>query len=185
MSSVDDLLNSIETDATPQELGPVAHYLGGLVVRGDDATLERFYDRMRQMLRRGAYRDTLHGFLHGQVQLLEGYFASREPIRRLELLAKEVESNPFWLAIMRALDGSEPIDLESLHARIVEAASPGAAPFKSELMIAIQDLAMTGREIVERFPSDGGVTLCALTRLGRALLFKITQHDPAAAAKKA
>lgn len=176
MSDIDDLLKSIHLDATPQELAPVAHLLGNLVVRGDDATLARFYDQMRRTLR-VAYRETLHGFLYGQVQLLESYFASRETILQLERLAEEVKRNPLWLEILRALDGHDWVEVESLRARVTEA-FPEDTQSKEVFGFTLEDLAL--REVIERFPGEHDVPVCALKRRGSKLLLIITPQDAAA-----
>lgn len=169
------LSGALNNHVTADDLRPVAHFLGECVVRCDTHTLARFHDTARQLRRISVPDSWVRGFADNITGLLDGYFATLEPIERMENLMREVGGHPLWRAILRVLDmdkdgrWSEGAVCEAIRIHESEVVS-------SELAIAVALQDMQTRELVEYFPSflNQNERVYSLGRLGCELHVKLT-----------
>jgi hypothetical protein len=116
--------------------------------------------------------------------MLDGYFATREPIERLEHLEHEVSQTPEWRALLNVLAKAQddvplPTICEQLHATTTNKAPDTSAeenPVPSLLLyqeLVIQELnELQVRELLEYTTDQAGVRAYHLTRLGHDLCAK-------------
>jgi len=175
MPSIDFVLDRLSVTSTRDQLRAVAYALGEWLVARDEPALSATYDRLRE-LRRSAPPDSVtYPSFDALTNLLEGYFASAERVRRIERLLREVEQEPVWRAIMECI-AREPARQDALCERVGRA--------KSTVSVACEDLRQ--RELIELVPSSNRrENVHGLTRLGAQVLasYQSAQQRIAATAR--
>jgi hypothetical protein len=169
MPTIETLLDALTVRATPDDLRPIAHFLGECVVRRQTETLARFHARARQ-LRRVAEPGSWHrGFADSLTAYLDGFFAELEPTIQREKLAREVAEQALWRAILHTLRDGRSLNQGAIREWIAMHTA-GVATSKSAISIALEDLRV--RELVEYVPgaTDRRERIHSLTMRGRELL---------------
>jgi DNA-binding MarR family transcriptional regulator len=172
MPAIDFVLKRLSLTSTREELRTVAYALGEWLVARDESALSASYDRLRE-LRGAAPADSASRVSFDVLtNLLEGYFASAESVRRVERMQREVEAEPIWRAVMQCL-ASEPANQDLLCQRVGRA--------KSTVSVVCEDLRQ--RELIELVPNASRrENVHALTRLGKQVLARLPAEAPSAAA---
>lgn len=168
MPRINFVLERLSATSTRDQLRSVAYALGEWLVARDEPALSATYDRLRE-LRREVLPDSAEcATFDALTHMLEGYFASAERVRRVERLAREVEQEPVWRAMMECLVG-EPARQDVLCERTGRA--------KSTVSVACEDLRQ--RELIELVPSSSRrENVHALTPLGAHVLAHCQAAQP-------
>lgn len=168
MPAIEFVLKRLSLTSTRDELRTVAYALGEWLVARDEPALSASYDRLRELRGAAAPDSATRASFDALTNLLEGYFASAQSVRRIERLLREVEAEPVWRAIMRCLV-SEPAHQERLRERV--------GRVKSTVSVACEDLRQ--RELIELVPNASRrENVHALTRLGRQVLARLPAESP-------
>lgn len=163
------LLEALTVRATPDELRPIAHFLGECVARRQIPTLAQFHARARQLRRLSEPGSWHRGFADGLTAYVDGYLAELEPAVQREKLAREIASHALWREILYTLRDDRALNQVAIGERVA-ARAPGVASSKSAISIALEDLRV--RELVEYEPGkvDRRERIHSLTLRGRELL---------------
>lgn len=174
---VDIVVGGLKKNPTASEFRLFASVLGGYFARDDKRTLSKLSDYVHGV--RHNYRPVpesqIYCLADGLSALLDGYFATLEPIERMENLVREVGEHPLWRAILRVLDmdksGRWSHEALSEAIRIHE---PEVTSLESAIVDALPDMQV--RKLVESFPSflNQNERVYSLGRLGCELHAKIT-----------
>jgi hypothetical protein len=166
---VETLLDALTLRSSPDELRPIAHFLGECVARRQVSTLARFHARARQLRRLSEPGSWHRGFADSLTAYLDGYFAEFEPTLQREKLVREVASHALWREILYTLRDDRALNQVAI-GELIEARAPGVACSKSAISIALEDL--RARELVEYVPgkTDRRERIHSLTMRGRELL---------------
>jgi hypothetical protein len=167
--STEAMLDAFTARTPPDELRPIAYFLGECVARRQRPTLARFHARARQ-LRRASEPGSWHrGFADSLTAYLDGYFAEVEPAMQREQLAREVADHALWREILYALRDDRALNQVAIGEQVGAHAS-GVASSKSAISVALEDLRV--RELVEYVPgeADRRERIHSLTMRGRELL---------------
>lgn len=139
----------------------VLYAIGEWLAVGDRESLGRVYDRIRELAREGAIGLATEAALRGARTVLDGYFATRESIERVDRLVRDVAAQPLWQQMLNLLAASPVASLD--------AAAAHAKHHWDDLRLY---------ELVEVVPV--GVEFgYGITRLGRRVLEAVMRADQA------
>ncbi len=163
MPRIEFVLKRLSLTSTREDLRTVAYALGEWLVARDEPPLSASYDRLRELRGKAAAESAARASFDALTNLLEGYFASAESVRRIERLLHEVGREAVWRGVMQAL-ANGPVNQEQL------CTSLGRA--KSTVSVACEDLRQ--RELIELVPNESRrENVHALTSLGTQVLARV------------
>lgn len=142
----------------------VLYAIGEWLATGDRESLSRTYDRIRELAREGAPFNEQHVALRGARAVLEGYFATRDGIERVERLTREVAATAEWKTMLRCV--ASPVD-STWSTEIANRFSP--KPEWDEL---------AQRELIALVPMAEGYGY-SITPLGRRVIKAVMRADQA------
>lgn len=169
MPQIDYILsNCLDHPRRPIDARQVCYAIGEWLAVDDRASLSRVYDRLRELGGRdmGPFVET-GAALRGARLLLDGYFATRESIERVERLVREIAATAEWKTMLRCV--ASPVD-STWSTEIANRFSP--KPEWDEL---------TQRELIALVPMAEGYGY-SITPLGRRVLEAVMRADQATAA---
>lgn len=98
----------------------VLYAIGNWLAEGDRESLGRAYDRIRELAREGAPIGLeTEAALRGARTVLDGYFATRQSIERVERLVRDVAATRLWKQMLTLLAASPvaSLDANAAHAK--------------------------------------------------------------------
>ena len=169
------LVDGLKKNPTVSEFLLFTHILAQHIALGDTKIVSRMLDYAHSVRRNNANNPESRIRVLADVVagMLESYFATLEPIQRLERLSVEVRANTLWLQILDALDCSGEWRQADIIDQVTDPVFRQGA--KQQLYLALEDLRV--RELVDCLYSDPDPEkmVYSLSRLGDEVRTKLAK----------
>lgn len=169
------VIDGLKKNPTVSEFLLFTHILAKHMALGDNNIVSRMLDYAHSVRRNNADNPESRIRVLADViaGMLESYFATLEPIQRLERLSVVVGANTLWLQILNALDRSGEWRQADIIGQVTELVSKEGA--KQRLYLALEDLRV--RELVDCLYSDPDPEkmVYSLSRLGDEVRTKLAK----------